>query len=218
MKKIFVSTLIMISLCGCLNGSYKYIKPDQKNIENSIVVDMSKDEVWDKFIPALGKEFFMINIIDRDSGFISVTYSGSSESYIDCGCFNSTVEENGMKTLYKINIADSFQNYMFVYESNQGRFLHAVLRTMGTVEGRMNLIVESLGPKKTRITACARYVVEYSEKYSGQGVPLNIPNEMRGMLGFNTNGTDQFIGDRTGTIIECRSNGALEKMALSLLK
>ena len=55
------------------------------NVSNTITVNKSKEEVWKELIPQIGKNFFVINNLDKESGIINISYSGDPERYIDCG-------------------------------------------------------------------------------------------------------------------------------------
>jgi hypothetical protein len=48
-------------------------------------VERSKDEVWNELVAGLGAQFFVINNMDKASGFINVSYSGDPEKYVDGG-------------------------------------------------------------------------------------------------------------------------------------
>ncbi|WZB71892.1 hypothetical protein WJ968_09260 [Achromobacter xylosoxidans] len=52
------------------------------------MVDKPIDEVWTKAVPAIGKQFFVINNLDKSSGLMNLSYSGSPEQYVDCGHLN----------------------------------------------------------------------------------------------------------------------------------
>ncbi|MFZ0050306.1 MAG: hypothetical protein WAK96_00895, partial [Desulfobaccales bacterium] len=83
-------TMILI-LSGCA-GKLDYAAPSPTStINNSIIVDKSKDEVWKTIVPALGKKFFVINNLDKESGIINVSYKGDPEQYVDCGRITSYV-------------------------------------------------------------------------------------------------------------------------------
>jgi len=79
-------------LVGCA-GDFKYTRPASKpTLSNSVLVKKSKDEVWKEIVPALGRKFFVINNLDRDSGIINISYTGDPERYVDCGRICSYVK------------------------------------------------------------------------------------------------------------------------------
>ena len=69
---IFLSFLflIIIIISGCVSGHFYITPPDSsKNVENSIIINKSKEELWSGFVPALAKSFFVINNIDKVLAF-----------------------------------------------------------------------------------------------------------------------------------------------------
>ena len=80
-----------IFLTGCA-GKLDYIRPDTNaKVSNEKMVDRPREQVWNAAVPALGKEFFVINNLDKSSGLINVSYSGDPEKFIDCGQISSHV-------------------------------------------------------------------------------------------------------------------------------
>src|SRR5262245_57370267 len=78
--------LILAALaCGCASR-FEYIKPpSQVATPNFKMIEKPREEVWNAAIPALGKQFFVINNLDKDSGLINLSYAGDPEQYIECG-------------------------------------------------------------------------------------------------------------------------------------
>ena len=71
-----IAVLILTILAGCA-GKFEYTRPTSlPTLNNSVVINKSKDEVWKQIIPMLGKQFFVINNLDKDSGIINISYSG----------------------------------------------------------------------------------------------------------------------------------------------
>jgi hypothetical protein len=84
--------LILVSLTACA-GKVEYLRPNiGVPIANTRAVDMSRDELWTRLIPELGKRFFVINNLDKASGLINISYTGDPELYVDCGRITSYVK------------------------------------------------------------------------------------------------------------------------------
>jgi len=84
--------LVIMPMAGC-SSKFKYTPPTtQPVLNNSIVVNKSKDEVWKEIVPALGGAFFVINNLDKESGLINISYRGAPEKYVDCGHIHSYVK------------------------------------------------------------------------------------------------------------------------------
>src|SRR4029453_12877985 len=95
--------LLLLFVPGCVTGGFNYTKPVQRTYDaNSITVNLSKDELWKGLIPILGKQFFVINNLDKDSGFINLSYSGDPERYVDCGVLTSTVSNARGERTYTV--------------------------------------------------------------------------------------------------------------------
>ena len=88
-RTVLVVAFFMASGCS---GRLDYMRPQPRiYAPNTVTIDLSKDALWAKMIPALGKEFFVINNLDKASGLINISYSGDPERYVDCGIITSQV-------------------------------------------------------------------------------------------------------------------------------
>jgi uncharacterized membrane protein len=77
MKKLVGSITIIAFLSGCTAGKFDYVRPtSHASNPNLKIVERSRDSVWDASVPELGKRFFVINNLDKSSGFINVSYTG----------------------------------------------------------------------------------------------------------------------------------------------
>lgn len=162
-------SLVMLAMAGCAS-EYNYTPPTgTAALNNSIVIDKGKDEVWKEIVPALGKTFFVINNLDKESGLINISYSGDPEKYVDCGRIHSLVSNLAGKRTYNFPASKAHQQYEIL--NNTG--LWNIVRKMD-LDGRMNIIVEELGPKQTKITANARYVLTKSTTQTGY---LRVSND-----------------------------------------
>lgn len=129
----------VIALAGCA-GKVDYTPPvgayGQDN--NSAVVQMPKDVVWKNLVSEIGKKFFVINNIDKDSGLINISYSGDPENYIDCGTVSSYVKNLAGERTHVFPGARARQQYETMTDT-----LYKINREM-SLEGRMNIIVSDV--------------------------------------------------------------------------
>lgn len=211
MFKRIASTATLLLLAACA-GKVEYLRPNVGvPIANTRAVDMSRDELWSRLIPELGKRFFVINNLDKASGLINISYTGDPEQYVDCGHITSYVKNAAGERTYSFPAASAAQRYEVMPE---GRGLLSVDRRM-TLEGRMNLIVEDVGPGKSRLTANTRYVL--TREVHVTQASNQASRTFRDSLSFNTGQIAAFPGDADRTI-ECYPTGRFEEDVISSLK
>lgn len=199
---------LSILLVGCA-GSLTYTAPSSYSIAtNEKVVNKSLDSVWKSSVSQLGKRFFVINNLDKSSGLINISYSGSPESFIDCGRIVSYVSNARGERTYNFPAAQAETNYEIMSNG-----LFRVNRKMG-LDGRVNLIFESIGPNKTKVTANTKYVV--TRTTSTQSVAGGFPATNTSTISFNSGGSASFPDTAgAGNPVTCRSTGALESDVLN---
>lgn len=97
-KRIWISALPLLS--SCPSGSIKYSEPPPLSLlpPNARVVEKSKAEVWKHLVQKLGQQFFVVNNLDKDSGFINVSYRGDPEKYCDCRTTHVTFNVSPSRT------------------------------------------------------------------------------------------------------------------------
>jgi len=212
MKKWGLLLLPLILSAGCAH-SYKYTKPASfYNIENSIIIDKPKDEVWAKLVSSLSETFFVINNIDKESGLINVSYSGTPENFVDCGEISSYIQNLAGERHYCFPAAKSYQEYEI-----WGDTLTPVKRKM-ELEGRVNILVESVNSEKTKVSVHTKYALTKTvsmlvTKYGGYS-SYSTWETMSDSVSFTT--MDK-VGVFSSGGTECRCNGNLEKSILDLL-
>jgi len=206
MLKVGSAVLVLFLVSGCA-GKLDYIRPDplSGSTPNTKVVERSREVVWNEVVPALGKQFFVINNLDKSSGLINISYSGDPIKYIDCGRIVSYVKNARGERTYEFPAASASQQYEVM--NNSGLF--QLQRDM-SLEGRVNLIFEEVGPNTTRVTASTRYVVQRKQS-------------VRDMAGRSDSKTDvvNFNSGSGASFPEgayCQSNGALERELLGIVR
>jgi hypothetical protein len=162
MKPNFMMILMiegLMFLGGCA-GHVAYDPPTpQKSLNNTVVINKPRESVWNVLVPELGKQFFVINNMDKGSGFINISYSGSPERYVDCGTVTSYVKNARGERTYVFPGSSEYQKYEIM---NSGT-LYFLERKMG-LEGRINLVFEDIDAGKTRITANTRYILTREQR------------------------------------------------------
>lgn len=196
--------LLLVAACA---GKQDYVRPNAPAApSNSKVVEKPREEVWNGSVPALGKQFFVINNMDRASGFINISYAGDPERYIDCGEITSYVKNARGERTYKFPGAKADHTYEVMTQN-----LFRIERKM-TLEGRMNLVFEEITPTSTRVTATTRYVVTRTARVTD----VNNKSDTRAdTISFNSGSGASFPAHSDGRSTECVSTGRFESEVLS---
>lgn len=213
---IMRNTLLLVVvglLFGCA-GSVNYVRPTSAPTmgSNSKIIDKPRDVIWNAAVPELGKQFFVINNLDKSSGLINISYSGDPEKYIDCGRINSYVKNARGERTYNFAGAKAQQSYEVM---DPGTGLYLIDRRM-SVEGRMNLVFEEVSLNQTRITANTRYIIQRQILVRNLG--SNASQTMNDTLSINSGGTGSFPSNSNGEPTQCVSTGELEREVLSLVR
>ena len=212
-RKISFIILISLLLSSCGTGRVEYIPPSQPaTYKNSVIIKMNKDKLWKKIVPALGKSFFVINNIDKDSGIINVSYSGDPEKYIDCGQIKSYVKNAKGEREYNFPASRANQHYE-AWDAARGESLCFIDRKMN-LEGRINIIIEEVTSDESKVTVNIKYILTKST------FARNIRGQSRNFhdtISFTSGHGGKFPGPDaySGTI--CIPNGKLEHEILELL-
>jgi len=206
MKKS-IGLMVFVTLAGCA-GKVDYVRPTAPQVlTNQKIVEKLREAVWNASVPELGKQFFVINNLDKSSGLINVSYSGDPENYVDCGRVTSYVSNARGERTYDFPGSRAQQSYE-VMDAN-GLFL--IERKM-TLEGRVNLVFEEVGSNQTKVTANTRYVVK--RDMTMLNAANNVPQSRSDSISFNSGGGAAF----SANAIECVSTGKLEREILSAIK
>lgn len=206
-----VALIALTSLIAGCAGKIDYIRPaSSTKTDNTKVVNKSRQAVWDAAVPQLGKEFFVINNLDKSSGLINISYSGDPEKYIDCGRIVSYVKNARGERTY--DFAASKQQMTYEVMTSNLFFLNRQMN----LEGRVNLIFEELGPEQTRVSANTRYVVRRDLTVRDVQERSQSRNDS---VSFNTNTSASFAaGNNAGDATTCQPTGVLEREILSNIR
>ena len=183
---------------GCGIGKISYYEAKGiKNTDNSIFLKESKDKVWVKLIDGIGKSFFVINNIEKDSGLINISYGDDPCRFIGCGTLNSYVLDAQGKRKYNFPACIEYKEYE---EFNKGNLF--IIRRWITLDSRASIIVQKRN-NGTLVKVNAKYVVIKNAKIYDPSYRL-IRTELSNIT-FNSNG------------LKCYANGQFEKMILDIV-
>lgn len=151
--------LALLTLSGCVTSEQKYSPPATKVslTSNFKEVEGSKEEVWSALVSGLGSQFFVINNMDKASGFINISYSGDPEKYVDGGELYFKVENMRGPREYRFPGARANMQY----ERSANGMLMVINRRL-SLDGRMNVITTETTPGHIRVTVNTRYVLTYN--------------------------------------------------------
>jgi len=213
-SKPILSLLACSLLLASCAGKVEYVKPNSVKPEaNSKLIQRNREAVWNSAVPQLGKQFFVINNLDKSSWLINISYSGSPEKYIDCGRITSYVQNARGERTYNFPAASPMQVFEVMFNGE----LFNYKRTMA-LEGRVNLIFEEVAPNQTQVTASTRYVV--TRGLVQQRAANGASQSMSDTVAFNSNGSGAFPASASSDIAptECFSTGKLEQEILSTIR
>lgn len=199
----------LVSLQGCVGGNMSYIpanRDESINTSNSIEVDKTKEETWNKLLAGLSSSFFVINNMDKQSGFINLSYAGDPEKYIEGGEISSSVSNLRGKRDYRFPASRAYQEYEAVIDGN----LVGITRKLD-LEGRINILLSEVSPNRTRLTVNTRYILNL--RVTGQNALRQSLTPHEETISFNGGGSAKTSGGG-----EYRSNGNLEQTIIDLLK
>lgn len=213
MRFQFIASLMAIAFVSGCAGKLDYVRPNTPDTPsaNYKIIDKPREAVWNASVPELGKQFFVINNLDKSSGLINISYSGDPEKYIDCGRITSYVKNLRGERTYDFPGAKAQQSL----EIMNGNGLFKIDRKM-SVDGRVNLVFEEVSPNRTKVTANTRYVVQRQQTVSS--ATNNFPQSSSDSISFNSGGSASFPTGADGRASECLANGALEREILSTIK
>ena len=157
-----VCTVALIAGCS---GKVDYVRPSAPPVaSNSKPIEKPRDAIWNAGVPELGKQFFVINNLDKSSGLINVSYTGDPENYIDCGRVISHVKNMRGERTYDFPGARAQQIYEVMYS---GRLFYIERKI--SLEGWVNLVFEDISQGYNQ-GDCQYTLCRYSARYTARGV------------------------------------------------
>jgi hypothetical protein len=211
--KIIASLLAIAFISGCA-GKFSEVRLNTATSPsaNYRVIDKPREVVWDASVPELGKQFFVVNNLDKSSGLIGISYSGNPEKFIDCGNITSYVKNTQGERTYDFPGARAQETY----EIMNGGVLFHIERKM-SVESRVNLVFEEINPNQTKVTAKTFYVVQ--KNVTVRRADNNFSQSWSDSISFKTGGSSPLPNDgNSAAATVCMANGELEREILSAIK
>lgn len=203
-----VALAVFTAACGRL----EYQPPAPEPAPNNVVeVPEPRSQVWNRLIAGVGKGYFAINNMDRSSGFLNLDWSGNTERYLDCGQISSHVSNARGKRSYVFPAAKANQ----VYEIMSYGRLFFVDRSM-SADGRLNVILEEIAARKTRVTVNAQYTVRRTTKAQPAEGGESQSNESS--IKLVSGGSASFPAVDGSSAVTCKATGELENSILSLVR
>ena len=139
--------------CAAPKPVYKYEKSETKK-NYDVTVNKNFNTIWNKVIDYSSKSFFGIDNFEKDSGLITLSYSGSPIGYVDCGKF----DYNGL-----ISNGTQVKDYFGTFQEFAQIYYNASLN------GRMNILVKKNSESETYVRVNTRYVFSFTRPH-----PLGI--------------------------------------------
>ena len=177
------------------------------------IIDKPRAQAWDALVVELGKSFFVVNNMDRSSGFMNISYSGDPQDYVECGFIEHSGKlANGQPAASRFPGNQSNVRYVAVAPSGAAI---GIDRKM-TLDGRVNVVVQEDGAERTRLNVTVRYAVTRSTQAMELATGRQAPPRSE-TVSFNTNGQGVF-SDTDGNPLRCHSKGKFEETILQMVK
>jgi len=201
-----ILALSLFLIAGCA-GKVEYTPPASSyKVSNTLIVNKPKNDVWKQVITALGGSFFVINNMDKESGFLNVSYSGDPENYVDCGQLYSYVKNARGEREYRFSGSKSYVQYETFEKGQQLMFINRKM----DLDGRVNIVISDIDKDTTSISVNTKYIVT---KIIDMRAPNGASGHMNDSISFTTNGRAQFPNVETA----CAATGVLETDILNML-
>lgn len=145
--RIFFGLVGLLLIYGC---NPKAIPPSMSNYskgDNQITINKSFEETWSALIEFSSTSFFAIRSFEKDSGLLTLDFSGDPSEFVDCGSVEAP--------LYNYNgpAIEAFERWGYA-----------------KLDGAMNVFVKPASDNVTRITVNARYVFTGNSGGDGEQV------------------------------------------------
>ncbi len=125
------------AVVGCISVLVACEEPPPPDLQiptpqNSLVIEQPFDDVWAYAVPALGRSFFSVRQIAKDSGFVELEYAGDPQNMVTC----------------------RMKNYCGRGDTD--------CVTRPQLNGQMNIVFTKITEQATRVTVNARYDISTS--------------------------------------------------------
>lgn len=206
-----IAAAVTSVLSGCA-PQFSYSPPTGQSPTLSVKsADLPFDEAWNRIIAKAGRTFFVINNLERASGFINLSYSGDPHEFLDCGELrvkSQNIEGQGDS---QHEVARETQNV----HARTGINVDTYIRYDMHLEGRANIVLQKVSERTVRLETTVRYIVKRRAQFLSGYSPL--PPGIDDTTSFNSGQMGVFSSRIGGEQVRCVSTGKFETTLLSLL-
>lgn len=210
--KLAFITLGILSFCSAeakfIDGDTRYDPPTVAvEVDGDEIFDASYDDTWRAVVAHLSDTSFVVDTMDKESGFISVSFAVKDpRSVIDCGKWTMWVKNLRGRREYSFDGASAHATF----ETLSDGTLMQIERNV-SLSGKFNILTTSLSEHSSRVKVTTRYVPQVSQTVSNYQVDSNFrraaPVTSTDSFSFNTGQEAHVPGAQT----VCRANGQLER-------
>jgi len=217
MRKLLSIIVLGLIIIGCSSVRYNSPTITPMGSERKIIIDKNKDKVWDTLLSGLADRFFSINNIEKDSGFINVSFfSNDSCDYVDCGGYKTRSGNTNINLNNNIGKESASERIIPICDcdiNKYGNFSSGIwqFKSCSTkIEGRINILVQEVSSEKTSLFIDIRFLVHHSSNLWNAWDGSNMYNRYDVTFESDTSGEDNGI--------VCTSTGNLEKEVMAIIK
>jgi hypothetical protein len=179
--------------------------PVVKENANSVVSNQPFEQVWSHFILSISKNFFEIDTVDKNSGFLSISFQADPERYVDCGTIHSespsalwkgvlTPGPQAKAALLEVSeqtidfpVAKAHQDWRVTAPSMMVQYYSQTV----TLNGKLHIVFERLSETSTKVTVNIRYVLNRSVT-AQYPPPYPHPTSAQETIAFDSGGQAAF--------------------------
>lgn len=213
MKKWIKYGLVILTsssiFTGCAESALNYTPPSDFNTEKistTKIINKDYNKTWDELVNNLSDNSFVINNMNKDSGFINISFSVSNPSlYSDCGRWIGYFKNLNGEANYNFSGAENAK-----LSTMNGTSMINIISTK-TLSGRANILIQKIEDKKQKIKVNVKYILS--------GVNKNMvvyPEQI-----YYTNWTVDFSSNERGHSqtgqTQCQTTGLLETELLKYI-
>ena len=211
MKKVsFVLSAVVAAFmfAGCASSKYEYTPP--KKQQHQIFekqANIPYEKAWSNIVANLSKDLFVVNNMDKNSGFINADFSVENPSqYVDCGVWQGHFKNlRGSASYYHLG-ADS-RNV-----TRDDPYLDGVNTMIETsLSGKINILLQRVGNNQSKMSVNIKYVLTGHQKDLPFGYIISQNQD------WNVNFSSNSAGKNSGGLTQCVSKGIIEKQILNYI-
>lgn len=203
---LLVLAVVVAVGTGCAGKvTTEFVRPEEHPIMESKVYNYPYEKVWKAVVQSIGSSYFVLENIEKDSGILSLSFAAQNPGdFVDCG----VVKEHGTVVMraYDNTFAGTASNIQRKFVTDQG--VPGEMIRSCSLSGKANVLVQSLGPKQTRVTIRTRYVFTLTNMVMPYGAPA--PVKMEATMNFTGSEVGTFPDTNKLQSLQCRSRGTLE--------